>query len=342
MRNHFILLVTMSAAALLCHAVWVSWPLRARLNLLLRGYLVCDLRPPDTSQPSEVFSSHVMISSVVYKSGKWIGNFTPFGVFMPAPDAHGVDPLNANITSAMLPFCFQWITLFIGFGTLLHLLWELCYLIKSSPRKDNMGSAGAGMKITCRGQARKAEFGIDIGAMLQPANVLYPDNTSMTTLYTPDGNVQQTSGSRVYPAGGIGRQHRLTGGGQLRRPHGRGLLSVRKHLPIGASESVFHALGARGQTMLLHVLIPIRRDCAVPVSPIRAGVLTIYTFCGRNEPEPVSSLLTLFEVGGAVPQCPANCAWSIPGRFTTSSIVEIAGGTPTDAVETAALPKSRS
>jgi hypothetical protein len=41
--------------------------------------------------------------------------------------------------------------------------------------------------------------GTSYNPMLQPATVTYPDSTSMTTAYTPDGQVQQTSGSRVYP-----------------------------------------------------------------------------------------------------------------------------------------------
>jgi len=50
--------------------------------------------------------------------------------------------------------------------------------------------------------------------MLQPTNVVYPDSTSMSTTYTPDGNVQQTSGSRVYPVAytydGQGRTKTMT------------------------------------------------------------------------------------------------------------------------------------
>jgi hypothetical protein len=37
--------------------------------------------------------------------------------------------------------------------------------------------------------------------MLEPTNVVYPDGASLFTIYTPDGNVQETFGSRTYPAG---------------------------------------------------------------------------------------------------------------------------------------------
>lgn len=78
-------LVVLAISFLLVHLVQKNWMLRARLNLLLRGYVFCGLVTPDAEQLATLPTNEFVLK-LVYKGDKCVGFLDASGQFIGRSD----------------------------------------------------------------------------------------------------------------------------------------------------------------------------------------------------------------------------------------------------------------
>jgi hypothetical protein len=114
-----------ACSCLFLHVLQASWPLHARLNLLLQGYVFYHLESPNRSNYGYISHSQGFVSKLVYNHGAYVGYLDPYGNFRSLSETGTLDSLNRRImTTTMVLFYLEWGFFFISVVIAANLLWS--------------------------------------------------------------------------------------------------------------------------------------------------------------------------------------------------------------------------
>jgi len=80
------LLLILAVGCLCAHLLQYNWTLHARLNLLLRGHVCSQLKPPGSGKELPAARPPELVSEWVYEGGRCVGYLNPGGHFVPISD----------------------------------------------------------------------------------------------------------------------------------------------------------------------------------------------------------------------------------------------------------------
>lgn len=95
------LLMIAAFGLLFCSLFSYSWVLRARLNMALHGYIICQLAPPDYNALKLSFPRHKTISKVVLRKGTYVGYVDTYANFVPASETDVNWNINTKTTAVL-------------------------------------------------------------------------------------------------------------------------------------------------------------------------------------------------------------------------------------------------
>jgi len=107
-------LLAFLAGFLICLGIVRNWNLHARLALLLRGHVFCELTAPGDYKPVSAHNTnHLLVSRTVYSNGKYIGFLDSFGQFIPkesnTPDEARLRSATVVLFCAMYAFAASFV-----------------------------------------------------------------------------------------------------------------------------------------------------------------------------------------------------------------------------------------